>query len=167
MIQNNFIWACLRWWVKDDSMLSVFFSDALRRGSAVGWEMDQPMIKSQDVAILLFLVLRLCGDFRELKKCLLVPFPEDHVLIFVIFLKIDVWRASLINDLINVRAIDVVNIWWYLFNDCISISGFTNVLALQVSNNHAHVQAVVDGAGSCQVNSLLGNFGLIGVVKSR
>ncbi len=52
--------------------------------------MDQPPLKSQDMAILFFLIHCLCGDFRELKKGFLVPLLEDLVLIIVIFFKIDV-----------------------------------------------------------------------------
>ncbi len=63
------------------------------------------------MTIFLFLIHRLHGDFRKLKKGLLVPLPKDRVFIIILLFKIDVRRATLIDDPFNVLAIDFVNVW--------------------------------------------------------
>ena len=62
------------------------------------------------MTIFLFLIHRLRSDFRKLKKGLLIPLPKDHVFIIILLFKIDVGRATLIDDPFNVLAIDVVNV---------------------------------------------------------
>ncbi len=54
------------------------------------------------MTVLLFLIHRLCGDFRELQKGLLISFPEDHVLVFILFFEIQIRRAALVDDPLDV-----------------------------------------------------------------
>ncbi len=66
--------------------------------------------KGYDMTIFLFLIHRFCGYFRKLKKGLLAPFSKDDVFIIIVLFKIDVRRATLIDDPFNVLAIDLVNV---------------------------------------------------------
>ncbi len=72
--------------------------------------MDQPLFESQNVAVLFFLIHCLCGDLWELEKGLLIPFSEDHVFIIIIFFKINVWRAPLIDDSLDMLTIDLTDV---------------------------------------------------------
>ena len=72
--------------------------------------MDQPLLESQDVAIFLFLIHCLCSDLWKLEKGLLVSLPKDHVFIIIILFKIDVRWASLIDDTLDVLAIDFTDV---------------------------------------------------------
>ena len=72
--------------------------------------MDYPIAKGQNMVVLLFLVHRFHGDFRVLQKGLLISFSEDHVLVFVIFFEIQVRRAALVDDPLDVVAVDLVDV---------------------------------------------------------
>jgi hypothetical protein len=107
------------------------------------------------MAVFLFLVHCLRGDFWELQKGLLVPFPENHVLVLIFFFEIQIRRAALIDNTLDVIAVDLVNVLRYLVKNSFRTPRITNVLALQVSNDHSSIEAVVDGARRRQIDSLL------------
>ncbi len=46
---------------------------------------------------------------------MLVPFPKDHMLVFIILFEIDVRRGSLVDDTLDVLAILVTDVGHYLF----------------------------------------------------
>ena len=94
-------------------MLSLFLLDALRCGLAVGQKVDQPLPESQDVAILFFFIHCLWGYFRELKKSLMAPFLENHMFVIIIFAEINIQWASLINDSLDMLAINIADIRGY------------------------------------------------------
>ena len=62
------------------------------------------------MTVLLFLIHRFRGDFRVLQKGLLISLPEDHVLVFVFFFEIQVRRAALVDDPLDVVAVDLVDV---------------------------------------------------------
>ena len=72
--------------------------------------MDQPLLESQDVAIFLFLIHCLRGDLWKLEKGLLVSLLKYHAFIIIILFKINVRRASLIDDTLDVLAIGFADV---------------------------------------------------------
>ncbi len=97
----------------------------------------------------------------------LVPFLENHVFIVIFLLKVKMRWASLFDDSLDMVAIFFIKKRGDLCKDGSNISHLANVFSFKKTNYHAWVQTIVDCAGSCLVDSLVGDLCLFGVVKSQ
>ncbi len=78
---------------------------------------------------------------------MLVPFLEDHVLILILFFKIKVGRAALVDDSLHMLAISIVDVVGYHCKDGIGISAFPDVFPLEVADHQSCIESMMDGAG--------------------
>ncbi len=118
------------------------------------------------MTVLFLLIHCLHGDFWKLQESQLISFLKDHVFVIVLFFEIKVKWAALINDPLNMLAVNLIDVWQHLFKNSICVPGFTNVLTLKVLDDHANIKAVVDGTCHRQVDSLLQDSCLLCVIIS-
>ena len=86
------------------------------------------------------------------------------MLVLVIFFEIELSRAALVDDPPNMLAIISVDIRRNRCKDSICITALANILSLNVTDDHSGVEAVVNGAGSGEIDALLRDCRLIRIV---
>ncbi len=97
---------------------------------------------------------------------LLVPFTKNCMLVIVILFKIKMRWAALIDDVFDVLEVDLADVRRHCREDLVCIPVLTKVLSLDVADDHAGVESVVDGTSGGKVNLFLRDCCLISIFQS-
>ncbi len=62
------------------------------------------------MTVAFFFIHCLCSDIWMLEEGMLIPFTMNHVLVFVIFLKIEIGWATLVDDAFDVLAVFIFDV---------------------------------------------------------
>jgi hypothetical protein len=98
------------------------------------------------------------------KEGLLITLMKNRMLVIVILFKIKMRWAALIDYAFYMLAVDLTDVRRNCHKYFVCIPTLSSVFSLEVADNHASVESVVDGTSGGKVNSFLRDCCLISIV---